>query len=87
MRVGLIAVFLNIIFKSSVRLERLISINWVFKSLKFTKLSVPQLEILSRSSLREEIVSTLEASLELDEVLLGNIVEECKVKSSTYEWI
>ena len=85
--VGLIAVFLNMIFSSSVRLERLISINWVFKSLKFTKLSVPQLAILSRSSLREEIESTLEASLELDEGLLGNIVEECKVESSAYEWI
>ena len=71
---GLMAVFLNMIFSSYLRLEKLISINWVFRSLKFTKLSAPQLTILYRSSLREEIESTLEASLELDECLLGNIV-------------
>ena len=67
------------------RLERLISINCVFKSLKLTRFSAPQLAILSRSSLREEIESTLEASLELVEGLLGKIVEECKVESSAYE--
>ena len=52
-----------------------------------TKLSAPQLAILPRSSLREEIVSTLETSLELEEGLEGNIVEECKVESSAYEWM
>ena len=80
-------VFLNMTFSSSERLERLISINWVFRSLKLTKLSVPQLAILSRSSLREKIASTLDESLVLVEGLLGNIVEECKVESSAYEWI
>ena len=80
-------VFLNMTFSSSERLERLISINWVFRSLKLTKLSVPQLAILSRSSLREKIASALDESLVLVEGLLGNIVEECKVESSPYEWI
>ena len=78
------AAFLNMKFSSSVSLERLISINCVFRLLKVTKLSVSQLVILSRSSLREDIVSTLEASLELDEGLLGEIVQVCKVESSTY---
>ena len=85
--VGLMAVFLNLTFSSSVWLERLISINWVFRSLTLTKSSVPQLEILSRSSLWEKIVSTLEGSLELVEGLQGNRVEECKVESSAYESI
>ena len=67
--------FLNMTLSLSVRLERLISINWVFRSLKFTKLSVPQLTILSRSSLGEEIESTLEVILELDDGLIGNVVE------------
>ena len=79
------AVFLNMTFWSSVRLEKLISINWVFRLLKLTKLYVPQLAILFRSSIWEEIVSSLEASLEFVEVLLGNIVEEYKVESSAYE--
>ena len=73
--------------KSSVCLERDIKTNWVFWSLKLTRLSAPQLAILSRSSLREEIVSTLETSLVLKEGLFGKIVEECKVESSAYEWI
>ena len=50
-------------------------------------LSAPQFEILSRSSFREEIVSTLDVSRELMEGFLGYIVEECRVESSAYEWI
>ena len=53
--------------------------------IKLTKLSAPQLAILLRSSMREDIVSTLNASLELIEGFRGNIVEKCKVKSSVYE--
>ena len=52
-----------------------------------TKLSDPQRAILLRSSFREEIVSTLEISLESVEGLLENIVEECRVESSAYEWM
>ena len=69
------------------KLERLISINWVLRSLNLTKFYAPHLTIFSRSSLREEIVPTLEASLELVEGLFGNIVEECMVESSAYELI
>ena len=79
---GLITVSLKLICKSSEILAKLTMTNCVFRSLKFTKFSVPQLAILSRSSLSEEIVSTLEISLELVKGLLGNIVEECKVESS-----
>ena len=39
---------------------------------------------LSKSKLREEIVSSLDDSLVLKGVL-GNIVKECKVESSAYE--
>ena len=44
---------------------------------------------LSKSLLREEIVSTLDSldSLVLIEGVLGNTVEECKVESSACEWI
>ena len=52
-----------------------------------TKLSAPQPAILLRSASREEIVSTLDISLGSGEGLLGNIVEECKVESSAYEWM
>ena len=79
--------FLKFICKSSESFDRLIITNCVFRSLKLTKLSVPQLAILLRSSFREEIVSTLEISLESVEGLLGNIVEECRVESSAYEWM
>ena len=85
--VGSITEFLKFICKSSEIFDKLIITNCVFRSLKLTKLSAPQLAILSRSSLREEIVSTLETSLELEEGLEGNIVEECKVESSAYEWM
>ena len=69
--VGLMGVFLNTTFSSSVRLERLIRINCVFKPLQLTRLSVPEMAILSRSYLKEKIVSTLESSLELVDGLLG----------------
>ena len=85
--VGVINEFLKFICKSSESFDKLIITNCVFRSLKLTKLSVPQLAILLRSSFREEIVSTLEISLESVEGLLGNIVEECKVESSAYEWM
>ena len=87
MVVGGITVFLKRTCRSSAGLERDIKTNWVFWSLKFTRLSAPQLAILSRSSLREEIVSTLDISLVLVEGLFGKIVEECKVESSAYEWM
>ena len=85
--VDVISEFLKFICKSSESFDKLIITNCVFRSLKLTKLSAPQLAILPRSSLREEIVSTLETSLELEEGLEGNIVEECKVESSAYEWM
>ena len=66
-------------------LDNPIHINCVLVSLKLTKLSAPQLEILSRSSFREEIVSTLDANRELTEGFLGYKVEECRVESSAYE--
>ena len=55
--------------------------------MKSTKLSVPKLAILPRSSLTEEIVSTLEISLEMDVGFLENIVEDCNVESSEYGWM
>ena len=57
----------------------------VFGWLNLTKLSVHQLAILSKSRLRQEIVSTLDEKLVLKEGVLGNIVEECTVESSAYE--
>ena len=66
-------------------LDSPIHINCVFVSLNFTILSAPQLEILSRSSFREEIVSTLDVNRESMEGFLGYRVEECRVESSAYE--
>ena len=84
---GLKIAFLKINCKSSEILAELIKTNLVFRSLELTKLFVTQRVILPRSSLSEEILSTLEISLELGRGLLGNIVEECKVESSAYEWM
>ena len=50
--------------------------------MKLTKLSVPQLAILSKSRQREEIVSTLDENLFLKEGFLENIVQDCKVELS-----
>ena len=52
--------------------------------MKLTKLRVPQLAILSKSSLRE-IVSNLDDSLVLIEEVLGNT--EGEEESSVYEWM
>ena len=54
--VGLITVFLKMVCGSYTIFDKLINIDWVFWSLKWTKLSVPPLAILFRSLLREEIV-------------------------------
>ena len=56
-----------------------------FLLLKLTKLFVPQLATLSKSSLREKIVLIQDESLLLKEGVLGKI--ECKVESSAYEFI
>ena len=80
--VGLIKEFLKFICRYTEFFAKLIKKNCVFRTLRLTKLSVPQQAILPRSSLGEEIVSTLDISLELVEGLSGNIVEECKVESS-----
>ena len=85
--VGVITEFLKFIFKSSEIFDKLITTNCVFRSLKLTKLSIPQPAILCRSLLREEKVSTLEISQKLEEGLLSNIEEECRVESSVYEWM
>ena len=55
--------------------------------MELAKLSVPQLAILSKSSLRDEIVPTQNENLALIEGVLGILVEECKVESSAYECI
>ena len=74
--VGLITESLKFICKSSEFLAKLIIANWVFRSSELTKLSAPQLAILPRSALSEEIVSTLDMSLELVEGLSGNFLIE-----------
>ena len=60
--------------------------DFIFWTLKLTKLSFTQLA-LSKSSLKEEIVSILDDSLMLIDGILGNSVEECKVESSANECI
>ena len=73
--------FLKVIYGSSSIWDKVIYWKCVFWSLKFTKLSDPQLAFL-QIIIKKKILKIQDRSLLLIKIILGNNVEECTVESS-----